>query len=200
MTCLILIRHGPTKWNEEKRLQGRNDIPLSHCGRENIKTWRMVAEAANAIWYSSPLIRAVETANLLGIESPQIEPLLTEMSWGDWEGRKVDDIRAEGGLEDLNGGKGLDFNPPGGESRREVLARIQPFFLMVGQSNETVVAVTHKGIIEAAMSAATGWDMRTKRPAKVGQGASHLFDVDPHGALSVIRLNDPGGHPSEAIS
>ncbi|MBZ0216574.1 MAG: histidine phosphatase family protein, partial [Fimbriimonadaceae bacterium] len=87
---------------------------------------------------------------------------------------------------------GLDFRPPGGESRRELIARQHPFWRRIGKLNDTIVAITHKGVIEATMAAATGWDMRTKRPAKVGLGASHLFKIDREGGPSVIQLNVTG--------
>jgi len=192
MTCLILMRHGPTAWNAEKRLQGLNDIPLSEAGRGEVAAWVLVPEAGGALWYTSPLSRARETAAILGAPDAAVEPRLSEMSWGDWEGRKVEDVRALAGGPDLNGGQGLDFCPPGGESRRQVMERLKPFFARVGRSERTCIGITHKGVIEAAMVLATGWDMRGKRPAKVGPGASHVFDVDPGGNLSVIRLNDNG--------
>ena len=193
MTHLILIRHGPTEWNTERRLQGRNDIPLSEKGRGEVAKWELAPETKGAIWYSSPMIRATETARILGASDPVLEPRLQEMSWGEWEGRFIDEIRAETGGPDLNGGQGLDFCPPGGESRQQVVARLKPFLTKVGKSGKTSVAVTHKGIIEAAMVIATGWDMRGKRPAKVGLGASHHFEVDNDGNLAVIQLNVLGG-------
>ena len=39
MTPLAMIRHGPTAWNEEHRLQGRADVPLSAVGVARVETW-----------------------------------------------------------------------------------------------------------------------------------------------------------------
>ena len=41
MTPLIILRHGPTAWNAEKRIQGRSDIPLSENGRKVVGGWRL---------------------------------------------------------------------------------------------------------------------------------------------------------------
>lgn len=193
MTRLILMRHGPTSWNKEFRLQGRTDIPLSAAGRKSVATWRLVPEITKtSIWYSSPLCRAVETAALLGHRDAMVEPALTEMSWGEWEGRTLEDLNKTQEYSHLSFRDGLDFRPPGGESKRDIIDRLRPFWARVAARDVPVVAITHKGVIEATMAVATGWDMRTKRPAKVGLGASHLFEVDQDGVLSVIRLNVNG--------
>ena len=45
-------------------------------------------------WVSSPLIRAQETAKILGAKDPDIEDLLVEMDWGEWEGRTIGEFTA----------------------------------------------------------------------------------------------------------
>ena len=44
MVEIALIRHGPTEWNEQRRLQGQSDIPLSAKGRERVKNWKIPKE------------------------------------------------------------------------------------------------------------------------------------------------------------
>ena len=85
---ISFIRHGSTAWNEERRMQGRRDVPLSERGRAQVSAWRLPAESAGAplSWVSSPLRRAVETAEILGGGAPSREGALVEMDWGDWEG------------------------------------------------------------------------------------------------------------------
>lgn len=87
---LYLIRHGKTEWNELHRLQGRTDVPLSEAGRE------MARRAHDAclnvhfdVCYTSPLIRARETAEILlrGRDVPITEDArLMEMCFGEYEG------------------------------------------------------------------------------------------------------------------
>ena len=94
MTRVALIRHGPTAWNEARRIQGHQDQPLSDAGRDEVARWRVPPEIAAFDWVSSPLIRAVETARLLGAPAPlATDPRLVEMDWGEWEGHTLAELR-----------------------------------------------------------------------------------------------------------
>ena len=87
---LYIMRHGRTVWNMEHKLQGKTDVPLSEAGRP------VVEQAAAAyrdthidVCYCSPLIRAVETAEIVlrGREIPIITDVrLEEMGFGICEG------------------------------------------------------------------------------------------------------------------
>ena len=99
MTSLAMIRHGPTAWTEENRIQGHSDIPLSAAGRDMVCSWRVPPDLAAYDWVSSPLSRARETAVLLSGRESAIEPRLKEMSYGEWEGLRLPDLRAELGDE-----------------------------------------------------------------------------------------------------
>ena len=93
MIKLILLRHGLTEWNAEKRIQGQIDNPLSEQGVEQVKMWQLPVELRRMVWYTSPMRRARETAELLGINNPVVEPALLEMHWGDWEGEILKPLR-----------------------------------------------------------------------------------------------------------
>ena len=124
MTEVVLIRHGPTEWNAAGRVQGRTDVPLSATGRARVKQWRVPEGFRDYDWVSSPLMRARETASLLGAEAPVIEPRLAEMCWGIWEGETLDALRIRHGASLIeNESRGLDFRAPNGESPREVGVR-----------------------------------------------------------------------------
>jgi broad specificity phosphatase PhoE len=168
MTPLLLIRHGPTEWNALGRLQGRADIGLSAEGRVEVKSWRLPAAFAEARWLASPLRRARETAALLTDRPVALEPRLIEMDWGAWEGVVGADLRAAAPAAlAVNEARGRDFRPPGGESPREVGARFQSLMVELAADPAPVVAVTHKGVIRAALALATGWDMRTPPPLRL---------------------------------
>src|SRR5438045_5863185 len=113
----------PTEWNATGRLQGRGDLPLP----EGAPSWRLPPEVAGLAWLTSPLRRATDTARLLGICEFTIEPRLTEMAWGEWEGATLAALRARLGAAMASAeAAGLDFRPPGGESPRDVQARLLP--------------------------------------------------------------------------
>ena len=95
---VILVRHGETAWNRERRFQGWRDIPLSAEGRlQAEKTARALVACGAAAVYTSPLARARETAEIvakphrLGVTADEA---FKEMSFGVWESLTVDEARA----------------------------------------------------------------------------------------------------------
>ncbi len=190
MITIALIRHGPTEWTDAKRLQGRTDIPLSAAGREFVETWQLPEQLRSARWISSPLVRAVETARVLSGRAPEIDRRLIEMDWGEWEGRRLADLRAELGEEmAANEAAGIDFRPPGGESPREVQSRLRDWLTDVVEIGEPMVAVAHHGVLRALFSMATGWNMVGSPPHKFRWGAIQYFNIGPAGHIAVERLN-----------
>ena len=190
MTQILFIRHGPTVWNETGLIQGRTDVPLSDHGRASVATWRVPALAAAFAWVSSPLVRARETAALLGAPDCPTDPRLQEAEWGEWEGQSLKELRTElGDILRENERRGLDLQPPGGESPRMVRDRLADWLGEVAPAREPLVAVCHNGVLRAAYSWATGWDMREDAPLKRGHGIAHLYDLAADGTLTVRTLN-----------
>jgi probable phosphoglycerate mutase len=179
----------PTEWNAAGRLQGREDLPLAV---EMAPDWLVPAELNGFRWMTSPLRRAVGTAHRLGIDAPVIEPRLAEMGWGAWEGETLAALRGRLGAEMATAeAAGLDFRAPGGESPREVQARVIPLLAEIACSAHPTAAVTHKGVIRAVLALATGWDMREKPPYRLSWSSAHLFRLDEAGQPAVMRLNLP---------
>ena len=191
MIRLLLLRHGPTDWNAARRLQGRSDIPLSPAGREAVRRRAVPPRFRGFRWLTSPLRRARETATLLGVAA-EPEPALTEMDFGRWEGRTLAAVRADDpdGTA-ANEAAGLDFRPPGGESPREVRARLGILGRRLLADGRDTAAVSHKVVIRAALALATGWDMTGKPPVRLDWGAAHLFLLDGSGHWALERANIP---------
>lgn len=188
MTRLVLIRHGPTAWNRDKRLQGRSDVPLSPAGRRWVASWRVPPEFRNLTLYASPLSRARETAEILfGTETTiRTDDRLREMSFGDWEGELLHELRARLGSEmAANEQRGFDFTPPGGESPRMVLTRMRPLLAEIAAAGMDCVAVCHLGLIRALHARAIGWNLVGKPPVKLLDGMAHILKLKPDG--------EPGG-------
>lgn len=96
---LYVIRHGETKWNVERRLQGRSDVELNEYG---IYLAKVTAEALKDVnfdvIYSSPLIRAYKTAEIIkGDRNINIitDDRLKEMSFGIYEGLPSNEVPAD---------------------------------------------------------------------------------------------------------
>ncbi|MEE8535148.1 MAG: histidine phosphatase family protein [Kiloniellales bacterium] len=205
MCPLVVIRHGPTDWNRAGRIQGRSDPPLSDQGRGAVRRWRLPPEltgaaAADWDWLTSPLARARETAALLGSglgpgAGPAVirpEPALIEMSWGAWEGRRLDELRAEGGDAMAEAEAfGLDFCPPGGESPRQVQGRLGPLLETLAAAGRPVVAISHKGVLRALYALASGWNMTDAPAENLRDACAHRFLLVGGGAVRLDRMNLP---------
>lgn len=190
MTRLAVLRHGPTAWNAEGRIQGRADIPLSTEGTAALRGLMLPDPFAGWTALCSPLSRCRQTAALLGLDAA-IEPALVEMDWGAYEGQRLDTLRVAGGEAFAAAeARGLDFEPPGGESPRRVQARIAPLLARIAAAGTPVLAITHRGVIRALHAAARGWDMTGKPPDRLAAHlALHVFRLSRDGAPTVEMLN-----------
>lgn len=182
MTPLALFRHGLTQWNIDGRLQGRANPPLCAEGIAALQGRRFPTAFADAHVYVSPLARALETAALLGLREVTIEPRLIEMDWGRYEGRTLPEIAASDGADFAsNEARGLDFRPPGGESPRDLQARLSPWLREISERAAPVLAITHKGVIRALLAQAFDWNMIGEAPFRIDWSAVQALRVDGHG-------------------
>jgi uncharacterized phosphatase len=96
MTTILLVRHGETDWNAERRVQGHSDTPLNETGRAQAAALAdaLGAKEIDAV-YSSDLLRAYETAWVVaerrGLEVTAIRDL-RERNFGTWEGLTDEEI------------------------------------------------------------------------------------------------------------
>lgn len=172
---ILFLRHGITDWNTRKILQGRTDIPLNDEGEKQVSLWRLPDGIES--WYVSPLARARQTAGLLGLSDYSVCDELTEMNWGQWEGCSVEQLRAQDQQAMARyEARGLDLTPPGGESPRQVRERLRQWLVSL-PSQRSVGVISHKGIIRAAISLATGWQMKSKPDVKLRANCGYLFDL-----------------------
>jgi broad specificity phosphatase PhoE len=185
-----VMRHAATAWNAERRLQGMTDTPLSTAGITEASGRRLPATAHSWRRESSPLQRARRTAELLRPAAVVATcPALREMSFGAWEGFTIAELRESIGQPFLvEERKGLDFQPPGGESPRAVMARIAAW---AERLDEPVVAISHKAVIRALLALATGWDMTAPPPHRLDWRCLHFFEVSREGTIGICRLNVP---------
>jgi broad specificity phosphatase PhoE len=84
---LLLIRHGETAWSRTGQLAGRADLPLTDAGVAAGRALRPLLERRHVVAaFSSPLSRAVRTAELAGLADVKPDPDLLEWDYGDFEG------------------------------------------------------------------------------------------------------------------
>jgi len=169
-TTIVLVRHGETDWNRERRFQGHADTPLNASGRAQAhQLAHLLSDERLSAIYTSPLRRASETARIvgdrLGLEPRELEAL-REIDVGDWQGLTVDDVRARfPDLVDVAWRSGW----PNGETHEELGARVVPALLGLARAHpgQRILGVTHAGPIRGALAAATGLSHEESR-AQIG--------------------------------
>jgi broad specificity phosphatase PhoE len=188
MPILYYIRHGETDFNAEQRLQGRRDTLLNARGRLQAKhSGELLRDlfardnrgADGFVYVSSPLRRARETMEILrpplGLPPHpyQTDARLLEISYGEWEGLTLPEIEARmpGMLAERERDK-WDFAPPGGESYRELTARIGEWYASL--TRDTVVAA-HGGGVRALMALFHVLSKEKATHAQIAQGVVYVF-------------------------
>ena len=191
MTLVVALRHAPTAWNRDKRLQGRTDVALDEEGIAVAARWRIEPDWAGYRIVSSPLQRTRMTAAILFPDAEiGIDRRLIEMDFGTWEGKRLTELRADP-TEDAMAreAQGLDFKAPEGESPREVQDRIRPLLARLAELQRPTVLVTHKAVIRALYALASGWPMIGKPPTKLRPNCAQLFRLAADGTPAVERMN-----------
>ena len=188
-TRIILIRHGETAWNAERRLQGHLDIPLNDEGERQA---RLLAEALASepldLLVSSDLQRARQTAqavaSLRGM--PLLtEPALRERCYGGFEGLLYSEIEQRFPVE-FAAWQARDVDailPTGknrGESFRQFYARATGAILALAKAHpgRTIAMVAHGGVLECAYRMACGLPLETPRDFKVYNASVNRFHMD----------------------
>ena len=125
MAKIVLLRHGETEWSRSGQHTGRTNVPLTRNGRKGAVAIAPLLEHRNfGLVLTSPMDRAIETAQLAGLTPDGTDDDLLEWDYGAWEGRTTRDIRVE-----LKDPKWVIWDhpiPPGntpGESTDEVAER-----------------------------------------------------------------------------
>lgn len=175
MIRLAVIRHGHTEWNRDGRIQGHRDIPLDPTAVAELVSYKLPDEWQPAALVSSPLSRAVHTAELITERKPRVEPALLEMDYGDWEGKRSIDLGADpaSGFRHLPDW-GWDYQPPNGESPAQVWSRLQPW--VAGLSEDTV-AVCHIGVMRALLAIAHDWHFKGEPPFSIKRNSLYCLEV-----------------------
>jgi len=199
MSRFVLIRHGESVWNSERRIQGSLDPELSPRGRR--QTDLLVSHLETrmphpvAAIYASPLRRAAQTAGQIAgaLHLPVVhDPDLREMFLGTWEGKTVAEIQAafpgryEKWLEDPQA-----FPAPGGEElsafERRVVGAIQR--MQRSHPGEDLLVVSHGGVIKALLCFALGLPVRHLFRLKQDNTAVNRIQLDEQ-TRRVLLLND----------
>ncbi|HMO57849.1 MAG TPA: histidine phosphatase family protein [Roseiflexaceae bacterium] len=195
---LLLIRHGETDWNATLRYQGHAAIPLNEQGREQA---RIVAERLQRFYqpaalYSSDILRATETAMLIGEAlglTPIAMPDLREIDVGQWEGLTPEQLyrRFPDHMREFERDPARTVRI-GGESYAQLQQRAMRAMQQITAqhaAHDTVLAVSHGGTIRALLCHVIGLDLGYFGRMWIDNGS--LTELR-HGSSGwrLVRLND----------
>ncbi|MES2154930.1 MAG: histidine phosphatase family protein [bacterium] len=199
MGRILLVRHGETVANRDRIIQGpRIDAELSALGLRQAES--LAAALANeplGVVYSSPMARARQTATAVvrghtvtGLPV-QVVPELYEMDYGDFAGRRYDDV--EGEMEQVLDAWKMGFTDqsfPGGESAILAQHRIRPFAQRLRDQARaaTVAVVAHGRINRVLIATLTGAGLT--RLEDFPQANASITELAVNGDVRVERLND----------
>jgi glucosyl-3-phosphoglycerate phosphatase len=191
-TVFYLLRHAPTLWNLEKRIQGQWDSELAPQGVAKAEALapRLTALGLGRI-LSSDLGRAKATAGLLNLRlclPITLDRRLREQHYGEWTGRYWRDIPEADRL--AAEAAGWHFKPPGGESRTDVRQRVEHALIDAGRTipGRNVLVVTHQGVVKAVLNHLLGRAYLPEEPPAFTADGLHQV-VCQDGVLSIGALD-----------
>ncbi len=175
---IYLLRHGETVYNTERRYQGSSDIPLSDCGRAALHP----ADFCVPVVYSSPLIRAFESARII-FPTARVErvPALREMDFGRFEGHTYLELKHDPEYCTWVNGGCKAACPGSREDRAAFIHRSCVAFcnLMeraLSRGEETLVIMAHGGTQMAVLSSYV-FPRRDYFEGQSGRGGGFILDA-----------------------
>jgi len=197
MTLIVLVRHGQTEWNRVERFRGQADVPLEETGlaQAEATAQRIAAEWRPVAVYSSPLSRAVKTAEAIARQfglSVQIHRGLTDINYGQWQGLTPDEARERWPeLVDAWYRTPETAQIPGGETLNNLRVRTMEAVreLAARHLGKTIVLVGHTVVNRAILLGVLG--LRNHRFWRLRQDtcAINVLEVDGDN-YTLVSMND----------
>jgi probable phosphoglycerate mutase len=192
LTEILLIRHGETLWNQQGRMQGQQDSPLTPVGMNQARQLarRLKAVEFTAL-YSSDLGRAHQTARCIADETGHeviAEPGLRERNFGIFEGLTNTEIKARHPADYEVFAKRLpEYCMSGGESAAQFRERVVHTMERIVQRhpNETIVVVSHGLVLDALYRTATRMALDAPRGFPLLNCSVNTFRHTPDGWLAI---------------
>ena len=198
---LVLVRHGESIGNFENRLQGHTDYELTDLGRRQaeLTAGRLASMDTSAV-YTSPLMRASETARMiaarLGVEQVVL-PEISEYQFGELAGSTYAEVRKH---FESQGGTAVQPQErvyPGEEGRENFFRRVTEALWQIidDHQDETVAVVSHGGPIALFSQAVLGLPYRRPMPFGINNCSLTVIDASGEapaakGPLRLLHLND----------
>jgi len=182
VTELLLVRHGETDWNRERRFQGHADPPLNDTGRGQAHA--LAAELAGEsieLVYTSDLVRARETAEIvaarLGANVVALRDL-REIDVGEWQGLtwpEIEERHPDGAQAWHETGHGWESGETQDELAERVVAAVRR--IVAQHPSQRILVVGHGGTIRAIRAFIEGVSVPESRTRSGPIGNCEVFRV-----------------------
>jgi 2,3-bisphosphoglycerate-dependent phosphoglycerate mutase len=185
---LVLLRHGQSEWNLKNQFTGWKDPGLTERGYDEARSAGAALKARGLTFdraFVSDLLRAQETLRTAlevlgqGDLEPIVNKALRERDYGDLAGLNKDEARAKWGEEQVRiWRRSYDTPPPGGESLRDTVARVLPYY------NQAILPCVLRG--ERVLVAAHGNSLRALVMVLDGLSAKIIPTVEIHTGVPIV--------------
>lgn len=190
---LILTRHGQSEGNKRNEFTGWADLPLTEQGREEAKSAGQRLKSAGyanvSAAFSSVLQRAANTCDIILAELGQSNlnvtrnQALNERDYGDLTGLNKDQARAQFGEEQVHiWRRAYDTPPPGGESLKDTVARVLPYYvhnvMPTVLSSDTTLVAAHGNSLRALIMAIEGIASEDIPQVELATGEIYVYKLD----------------------
>ena len=189
MSYLVLLRHGESQWNRENRFTGFTDVDLNETGvAEAKRAGQLLKSITFDKVYTSTLKRAYRTAEIVLAEAGKTPPMirhddLRERDYGDLTGLNKDETRKKFGDEQVQiWRRSYDVNPPGGESLKDVVARVKPYYeshiLPDIRAGKNILLAAHGNTLRAMLIVLGENTPENINAAEISTGVPIMFEYD----------------------
>ena len=183
---LLLVRHGRIEAGHQGQFIGATDPTLDTRGESQVRSLAgRIQQLRPDVCYCSPLQRCRQTASAVVPDvSPHFDSRLREIDFGDWERRTFADVARDHPAQVAQWAEfAPEFMFPGGEKLADFVQRVRAAADLLCQTDaQTLLAVTHGGVIRLMLCHLLGLDLRKYV----------VFDVG-YASLAVIDLFENGG-------
>lgn len=198
MLEILLIRHGQTDWNRDRRIMGRKPIPLNKTGRAEARALAKALKgvAIDAI-YTSPVLRAVETAKHLRDgrkTSIRHAHEMAEIDYGQWIGKTFEEVIPEKAFHVYHKTP-RKAQAPGGEKMSDVFLRTITFIERLKKKHKKgrIAVVSHADVIKTVLVHYLGMDYNHLLKFRIDNASVSLlwFYKDRSRVMAVNALPAP---------
>ncbi|WP_438479555.1 histidine phosphatase family protein [Oleiharenicola lentus] len=190
---LYYVRHGETAWSLTGQHTGKTDLPLTPHGEVEARTLHGLLEGVTFDQvFTSPRQRARRTAELAGFDHAVTEPDLAEWDYGDYDGLRMSEIRAQRPTWDIY----VD-GCPGGESPEQIVARADRLVARWSKSSGRIAAFSHGHFGRVLAARWIGLPLSAAKHFAVNTASYGILDRDPSrdGRARIVQWNITAKRP-----